>query len=167
MTKKIIIVGAGISGLSAGIYGQKNGFETEIYEKNASAGGECTGWDRGTYHFDGCIHWLVGSKSGTSVNKLLHQVGALDDSVDIVNHEYFYRVEEKGKALNMYRNVDRLEKHLIEISPEDEPLISEVCKAIRALGKLEMPLDKPMDMYSTIDNLKMLPKILPFTVAYE
>ena len=146
MTKKIIIVGAGISGLSAGIYGQKNGFETEIYEKNASAGGECTGWDRGTYHFDGCIHWLVGSKSGTSVNKLLHQVGALDDSVDIVNHEYFYRVEEKGKALNMYRNVDRLEKHLIEISPEDEPLISEVCKAIRTFGKLEMPLDKPMDM---------------------
>ena len=36
MTKKIIIVGAGISGLSAGIFGQLSGFETEIYEQNAS-----------------------------------------------------------------------------------------------------------------------------------
>jgi phytoene desaturase len=161
MAKKIIIFGAGISGLSAGIYGQLNGFETEIYEQNSVPGGECTGWNRGEYHFDGCIHWLVGSKPGTSVNKLLREVGALDDSVDIVNHEYFYCVEENGKAVNMYRNVDRLEKHLIEVSPEDEPLIREVCKAIRALGKLDMPLDKPMDMYSTLDNLKMVPKILP------
>jgi phytoene desaturase len=162
MTKKIIIVGAGISGLSAGIYGQLNGFETEIYEQNSVAGGECTGWQRGEYHFDGCIHWLVGSKPGTAVNKLMREVGALDDSVDIVNHEYFYRVEENGIAVNMYRNVDRLEKHLMEISPQDEPLIREVCKAIRTLGKLDMPLDKPMDMYSAIDNLKMVPKMLPF-----
>ena len=162
MTKKIIIVGAGISGLSAGIYGQLNGFETEIYEQNSVAGGECTGWQRGEYHFDGCIHWLVGSKPGTSVNKLMHQVGALDDSIGIINHEYFYRIEENGIIVNMYRNVDRLEKHLVEISPQDEPLIRETCKAIRALGKLDMPLDKPMDMYSTLDNLKMVPKMLPF-----
>jgi phytoene desaturase len=161
LSKKIIIVGAGISGLSAGIYGQLNGFETEIYEKHSVAGGECTGWQRGEYHFDGCIHWLVGSKPGTAVNKLMHEVGALDDYVDIVNHEYFYRVEENGIAVNMYRNVDRLEKHLIEISPEDEPLIHEICKAIRAIGKMNMPIDKPMDMYSTLDNLKMVPKMLP------
>ena len=92
----------------------------------------------------------------------MRQVGALDDSVDIVNHEYFYRVEENGEAVNMYRNIDRLEEHLIEISPEDKPLIREVCKAIRAIGKLDIPVDKPMDMYSALDNLKMIPKMLPF-----
>jgi phytoene desaturase len=62
----------------------------------------------------------------------------------------------------MYRNVDRLEEHLIETSPQDEPLIRETCKAIRALGKLDMPIDKPMDMYSTLDNFKMIAKMLPF-----
>lgn len=161
MTKKIAIIGAGVSGLSAGVFGQLNGLETEIYEKNGVVGGECTGWDRSGYHFDGCIHWLVGSKPGTSVNKLLREIGALDDSVGIVNNEYFFRTEADGQAVNMYTNVDRLEQHLTEVSPQDTPLINEMCKAIRTLGKLDMPIDKPRDMYSTLDNLKMLPKMLP------
>ena len=33
--KKVIIVGAGISGMTAGIYLQKAGYETEIYEKKS------------------------------------------------------------------------------------------------------------------------------------
>jgi phytoene desaturase len=90
--RKIVIIGAGISGMAAGIYGQLSGFDTEICEQNSVPGGECTGWSRGDYYFDGCIHWLVGSKSGTTVNKLLREIGALDDSVGIVNHEYFYRI---------------------------------------------------------------------------
>lgn len=162
MTRKIIIIGGGISGLSAGVFGQLNGFETEIFEQNPVTGGECTGWNRSGYYFDGCIHWLLGSKPGTSVNNLFRVIGALDDSVGIVNHEYFFRVEENGQAVNMYRNVDRLEQHLLEISPQDEPLIRETCKAIRTLGKIDMPIDKPADMYSATDNFKMLAKMLPY-----
>jgi phytoene desaturase len=161
MAKKIVIVGAGIAGLSAGVFGQLNGFGTEIYEKQAVAGGECTGWNRSGYHFDGCIHWLVGSKPGTPVNKLLREIGALDDSIGIVNNEYFYRAEADGQTVNMYTNVDRLEAHLTELSPQDAPLIRDMCKAIRTIGKLDMPIDKPMEMYSAFDNLKMLPKMLP------
>lgn len=41
--EKIIIVGGGITGLSAGIYGQQAGFETVIIENNALPGGECMG----------------------------------------------------------------------------------------------------------------------------
>jgi formate--tetrahydrofolate ligase len=37
--KKIVIIGGGIAGLCAGIYGQKAGYQCEIYEKNAAAGG--------------------------------------------------------------------------------------------------------------------------------
>ena len=41
--KKIIIVGGGIAGLAAGIYGLKAGMAAEIYEKNPVAGGSCSG----------------------------------------------------------------------------------------------------------------------------
>ena len=34
--KKIIIIGGGISGLTAGIYAQKAGFSSEIYERHTS-----------------------------------------------------------------------------------------------------------------------------------
>jgi phytoene dehydrogenase-like protein len=31
--KRIIIIGSGMGGLATGIYGQRNGFETTIFEK--------------------------------------------------------------------------------------------------------------------------------------
>lgn len=63
--KKIIIVGGGIAGLAAGIYGLKAGMAAEIYEKNPVAGGSCSGWYRGDYFIDNCIHWLTGTKPDT------------------------------------------------------------------------------------------------------
>jgi phytoene dehydrogenase-like protein len=164
---KIIIIGAGIAGMSAGIYGQMNGFETEIYESHSIPGGECTGWNRGEYHFDGCIHYLSGSNPGTALNKLWQQVGALDDTIHIHNHEYFYQYEEKGKNVKIYRDVNRLEKHLLDLAPEDSRLIHEMCKAIRVLKKMEMPVENPMDMASFLDVLKMIDKTVSMMSYYK
>ena len=44
MGKNIIIIGSGISGLSAGCYAQLNGYTTSIYEMNKIPGGLCTAW---------------------------------------------------------------------------------------------------------------------------
>ena len=58
--KKVIIIGAGIAGLSAGSYLQKNGYETEIFEMSSRPGGLCASWKRGDYLIDGCINWGEG-----------------------------------------------------------------------------------------------------------
>jgi phytoene dehydrogenase-like protein len=42
MPKKIIVIGAGIAGLSAGCYARMNGYDAEIYEMHDKAGGLCT-----------------------------------------------------------------------------------------------------------------------------
>ena len=39
--KSTIIIGAGISGLSAGCYGQMNGHRTQIFEMHNKTGGVC------------------------------------------------------------------------------------------------------------------------------
>ncbi len=39
MQNKSIIIGAGVSGLCAGIYAQMNGYQTRIFEKNKNPGG--------------------------------------------------------------------------------------------------------------------------------
>ncbi len=62
--KSIIIIGAGIAGLSAGCYGQMNGYQTPIFELHDLPGGLCTAWKRKGYTFDGCIHYLIGSGGG-------------------------------------------------------------------------------------------------------
>jgi phytoene dehydrogenase-like protein len=157
--KKVVIIGAGIAGLTCGVYAQRSGFETEILEMHTMAGGECTGWDRGEYHFDGCIHWLTGSSPKTELYQLWRDTGALDDSVQIVNHESFVRYEEDGRAVELYTSADRLEQHLLEISPQDKAEIKKLCKAIRALGDVGMPIEKPMDMMTAGDGIRLAAKM--------
>ncbi len=156
--KKVIIIGAGIAGLTCGVYARLNGFETEIHELHTIPGGECTGWDRKGYHFDGCIHWMVGSKPGTDLNELWRDTGALDDSVKIIQHDVYARYEEEGGAVNLYTDADKLEKHLLEVAPEDKKEIRQLCAAIRSMGGFGMPLDKPMDMMSAGDGIKFAAK---------
>ena len=59
--KSIIIVGGGVSGLSAGISGLLKGYRVSILEKHSIMGGNLTGWNRQGYHIDNCIHWLTGT----------------------------------------------------------------------------------------------------------
>lgn len=151
---KVVIIGAGIAGLTCGIYAQLNGFDTHIYEMHSIPGGECTGWDRGGYHFDGCVRWLMGSKPGTSLHDIWRTTGALNDDVRMVNHDIFVRYEEDGCFVNLYTNADKLEKHLLEISLQDKKEIKRLCSALREMGSMEMPLDKPMDQMTARDGLK-------------
>ncbi len=131
MAKTIVIIGAGVAGLSAGCYGQMNGYDTRIFELHDKPGGLCTSWTRKGYTFDGCIHWLVGTKPGSTMNRIWQELGALQDR-EIVDHEEYVRIEnEVGKALVLYTNVDRLEQHMKELAPADARVIDELCRGIR------------------------------------
>lgn len=141
MPKSIAIIGAGIAGLSAGCYGQMNGYQTTIFEAHDLPGGLCTSWRRKGYTFDGCIHWLVGSAPGNSFYRVWEELGAVQGRA-MVNHEEFFRIERAdGGRFIMYTNADKLERHLKEISPQDEAIIAEFTKAIRLFSDLEIPID--------------------------
>jgi phytoene dehydrogenase-like protein len=155
---KVVIIGAGIAGLTCGVYAQMNGFDTHIYEMHTIPGGECTGWDRSGYHFDGCIHWLMGSKPGSDLNDMWRTTGALGDDVQIIDHDIFARYEEGDNFVNLYTNADKLEKHLLEISLQDKKEIKKLCKAIRVMGDFGMPIGKPMDQMTMGDGLKFAGK---------
>ena len=99
--KKVAIIGAGISGLTAGIYLQKAGIPTEIYEKNQIPGGQCTGWKREGYFIDNCIHWLTGTREGSGLHELWKEVGALGQGVELYHKEKFYTSELDGETLTL------------------------------------------------------------------
>lgn len=153
--KKIIIIGGGISGLSAGIFAQKNGFESVILEKNHNLGGECTGWDREGYHIDGCIHWLVGTKEGTQIHDLWVTVGALE-GVEIFHPESFLAFEHDGVTVQLYRDLDRLKSSWLELSPEDKDAIEAFCQVIRQLQSYETPVEKPEDLMTIMERIRLM-----------
>ena len=153
--KKIVIVGGGVAGLSAGIFAQRNGFESVILEKNAVAGGECTGWDRRGHHIDGCIHWLTGTLEGTRMNDLWKSVGALE-GVEIFHPDSFLVFEHESGTVVFHRDLDRLERSWIELSPQDREAIEELCAALRRLRSFEIPVDKPKDLMSIPEKIRLV-----------
>ena len=162
MGKSVIIIGAGMGGLSAGCYGQMNGYSTKIFEMHDKPGGLCTAWQRKGYTIDGCLHWLVGSAPGAGLHTLWQELGALQGQ-EIINMEQFYRIEDAGgKAFTLYTDIDRLQAHMKEIAPEDAKLIGECCRAMRRFTRMEMPVDKAPELYSPIEGLKLLFKMLPY-----
>lgn len=151
MKKRIAIIGGGIAGLTAGIYAQKAGFDSTVYEQHSIVGGECTGWDRDGFHIDGCLHWLTGTKRGTELYKMWQEVGALG-TVDIYQPDSFATVEMKGKTVTIHRNLSKLKAHLMEVSPEDESEIEKFCNSIEKCLDYEMPSTKPVDLMGWRDK---------------
>lgn len=117
--RKIIIIGAGVSGLCAGIYAQKAGYNTIIYEKNSNSGGSCSGWYRNGYAIDNCLHWLAGTADGTEQNKLWKEVGAIDDNSKIIHRNAFYSSEYDGITVTLWRDLEKTRSELLALSSDD------------------------------------------------
>jgi len=56
MNKKTVILGAGISGLSAGYHLQKKGIESTVYEQDSEWGGLCGNFTVDGFRFDKAVH---------------------------------------------------------------------------------------------------------------
>jgi phytoene dehydrogenase-like protein len=144
----IIIIGAGFAGLAAGIYAQLNGYRTQIFEMHNHPGGLCTAWKRKGYTIDGCIHWLVGSSPHSGMHHLWEEVGIAQGREFIYMNEYMRIEDANGRELIFYTDVNKLEKHLLEFSPQDEKPIMEFIRGIRMClpfdqaSRLDPPLKK-------------------------
>jgi phytoene dehydrogenase-like protein len=160
MTQSIIIIGAGIAGLSAGCYAQMNGYKTRIFEMHDKPGGLCTSWTRNGYTFDGCIEWLLGSKAGTDINRMWQELGAVQGR-RFIDYDVFQRIEgSDNRALCIYADLDQLEQHMKELSPADSAVIEELCNVGRRFTPF-VDLDSPSGL---VGGIKMGIRMLPFLI---
>lgn len=138
---KVVVIGAGISGLSAGIYAARAGFDVTIVEQHNIAGGLSTSWSRKGYYFEGGMHWLTGSSPKMPLNKIWHETGALQENNPIENRDPLYNlIDENGKMVSLYRNLPQMQKALIEYAPEDKHRIKKMCRAIKDFTNFHMPV---------------------------
>lgn len=158
--KSILIIGAGIGGLSAGCYAQMNGYRSQIFEMHTIPGGICTGWKRKGYTFDGCMHHLVGCDPKARIHRMWRELGVMprpvhypDDLIGIENTE--------GQRFIVYTDLDRLEAHMRELAPADGKIIGEFIGAARKLtgfGMMDMLLAKPWEMIGVLPYMGVMSK---------
>jgi len=155
--KKVIIIGGGIAGLSAGCYSQMNGFQSEIYEMHDVPGGLCTGWHRKNFIFDGCLHWLVGTSPSNSYYKIWEELGAIKGK-KFYDYDFFNKVTDReGNSFTTFTNPDRLKEQMLDFSKEDKKLICNITEDIKWFMNKNIPID-----YDFFTMLEMLPMFLKF-----
>ena len=157
MSKKIVIIGGGIAGLNAGIELLQHGYNVSLYEKNSHAGGLCYGYFKDGYNIDTCLHWLMGTKKGTIINKLWYNIDALNDDVEISQLPNFCTFFYEGTKVTFSRNVDEEEKRWLELSPQDEKQIKSFFECVRSLGKLWDYVQTLEKQKISMDLVKQLP----------
>jgi phytoene dehydrogenase-like protein len=163
----ILIIGAGIAGLSAGCYAQMNGYNTLIIELHTIPGGLCTAWERKGYVFDGCLHYLFGSGKDQPFYRVWEELGAVQGREFIHHDELMTVINSDGKSLTIYGDPDRLEDHLKELSPADSTLIESFCRGIKTFTRFDMSLlqQKPKQLMSQSDWSRLGIQMLPFLPA--
>lgn len=149
--KKIVIIGGGISGLTAGVYAKFAGYDVEIYEKNAVPGGECTGWDRHGYHIDNCIHWLMGTTKGSKLYQIWSDTGALGSGVEVIHPEKMYTSELNGESLTLWSDAEKTREEMLKLSHEDKDEINRLFAAVREGQNVQIPAAKPAEMMTLVE----------------
>lgn len=166
MSKKVIIIGAGLAGLSAGIYLQQKGYTTEIFELAGWAGGMCTTWERGGYRFDGCIHWMVGTREGDGVRELYEEVGALAPNTPVYNAPDMI-IESKGVVYKIPLTLDGFREYLKNLAPEDSVCIDKFCKDVETMANCKMAAGAPSSFSEMLKFVKDSGGFLKIAVKYR
>lgn len=154
MSKKIIIIGSGFGGLSAGIRLRAAGYEVTILEKNAKVGGHAYSLEKNGYLFD------MGPSLITApavIDEIFSAAGKkLSDYLDLIPLDPFYRIYYHDKSFIDYlADADLMKKQMAVFNAHDAANYDRFMAAsekihqavmVEKLGA--MPFEKWRDMFS-------------------
>ena len=136
MKPKVIIIGAGIAGFTAGINLLKKGYDVTILEKNKDVGGLCFGYFVKGHYIDACFHWLMGTNKASVLHKEWTKIGALDKETKIISLPTLGTFDYQGTKVTFYRSLRRTQDELLKLSPQDSRAINKFINSVKDMGSI-------------------------------
>lgn len=158
MAKKVIIIGGGLAGLSAGCYAAMNGFDVQIFEHHSIPGGVAATWKRGGYIIDGGIHFVAGYKPGNGMHKILDELGAAEPALftDMKDYGNFIH-EPSGVSIQINGDIEKLSAKLKAMAPADIGIIEDFFKGVKAFRGHDfstMGMTNPPELATVFSRIK-------------
>lgn len=167
---KVVIIGAGVAGLSCGCYLQMNGIQTEILEAAELPGGLCTAWQRGPYMFDGCLRWLMGAQPPSVFHQVWTELGAIAGRKVFIHDEMLHLEWSDGRSIRVPSDLDELAREFKQLAPEDSTLIDQLVRDARRCAPLEPPLENPVELMTPREKIRLGMKcffMVPIMLRYK
>lgn len=117
--KKVIIIGAGPGGLSAGMLLASRGFEVEIFEKDSSIGGRNKSFTSNGFTFDLGPTFVLLPDVFKEIFTLANK--NIEDYLDLKKIDPLYRLNfDKGKDLLVFNDKEKLKGEIKRLFPGEE-----------------------------------------------
>lgn len=168
--KKVLIIGAGIGGLSTGIILAGLGFDVTVLEKNHYPGGLLRSYSRDGIECGVGVHYLGSLDKGQVLRTFFDYLGVTDDipvsrmgQNGIIDRYLFDAPATHPEKFDLPEGYDAFENNLHQAFPEDQRCIQKVVSHIRKtagqLHGLDLLLGADND-FSLLDQTEPYGKIL-------
>lgn len=118
MDYDVIVIGGGLSGLTAASLLAKRGLKTAVVDRNYNPGGSCGTFRRGHVTFDIGSAMLYGfGEKGFNAHRFVFN--CLEEPIDIIQHDLLYRVNYQDKRIPFWLDVERFSTELASFFPDE------------------------------------------------
>lgn len=119
MESEVIVIGAGISGLTAAALLAKRGFNVTVIDAQFKPGGSCGIFKRKDVIFEQGAAMIYGfGKRGFNPHRFVFN--ALEEPIDIIKHEHLYCINFKGNRIIFYEDMNKFTDELGRIFPKEK-----------------------------------------------
>ena len=157
----VIIIGAGLGGLTCGALLAKSGLKTLIIEQHSIPGGYCTSFKRKGFNFDAAVHFTEGLGEGGRFHQILKDL-RVEKEIEVYKLDplarYFFGDESFSVPADLNEYISMLSKKF----PKEEKGISELFKTIKRLYEEAEKLPTPYNIWNVLFHPLKYPLILKY-----
>jgi prolycopene isomerase len=161
----VLVIGAGLSGLSAASLLAKRGLNVATIDKAYCPGGSCGAFKRGDAIFDQGSSMLFGwGEKGFNAHRFLFN--CLEESITMIQHELLYCVHYDGRKVRFFPDISRFIDEVAALFPgQRESLV----RFYADMGKLYQHVMVENPSYTTpdeVDKKAALKSLLHHPLSY-
>jgi prolycopene isomerase len=125
----VVIIGAGVGGLTAGAILARSGKKVLILEKNPIAGGYAVNFKRNGFEFDASLH-LMNAGNNSPVQEIFKKCGIIEE-VEFIKPKYLYRSIYPDFDISIPQcNTKEFITLLCDLFPNEKQKINDLIKSI-------------------------------------